>query len=275
MSVFRPGLFAGKVAIVTGGGTGIGRSIATELLHLGCKVVIASRNAERLKAAAEEMKEEGDVTAISCNVRKEEQVKSLIETTLSTYGKVDFMVNNGGGQFISPAENISLKGWNAVIETNLHGTFLCCREAHNQWMKQNGGSIVNMAMNFWQGHPGFVHSSAARAGIDNLTKTLAVEWAASGIRVNCIAPGNVYSDTAAANYTPGLLQSMRTQSPAMRLGTTEEVAGVTCFLLSPASSYVSGITVKIDGGTSLYGSYFTVPDHNKLPVYAWQEKAKL
>lgn len=278
MSVFRAGLFAGSVAIVTGGGTGIGRSIATELLHLGCKVVIASRNVERLEAAAAEMiaerKDGAEIVALSCNVRDEDQVSSLVESTLKRFGKIDFMVNNGGGQFVSPTEDIRLKGWKAVIDTNLNGTFLLCREVYNRWMKENGGAIVNMAMNFYRGYPGLAHSSAARAGIDNLTKTLAVEWAASGVRVNCISPGIIYSDTAAANYPPGVFESARAQIPAMRLGTPEEVSSVVCFLLSPAAAYVSGVTVPIDAGTYVYKSLFDVSDHGKMPTYQWN-KSKL
>eukprot|EP00118_Oscarella_pearsei_P002066 m.9383 g.9383 ORF g.9383 m.9383 type:complete len:281 (+) comp21323_c0_seq1:25-867(+) len=276
MSVFRAGLFAGKVAIVTGGGTGIGRSIATELLHLGCKVVVASRNEERLQTAADEMnkeiprKEGAEVVAQTCNVRHEDQVSNLVESTLKRFGKIDFMINNGGGQFMAPTEEISLKGWKAVVETNLNGTFLCCREVYNQWMKENGGAIVNMSMNFYKGHPGLSHSSAARAGIDNLTKTLAVEWASSGVRVNCISPGIIYSDSAAGNYPDGFFQSLISYIPAMRMGTPEEISGVVCFLLSPAASYVSGINVYIDAATHLYKSHFTVEDHNRLLPYKWQ-----
>ena len=275
MSVFRRGLFDGRVAIVTGGGTGIGRSIATELLHLGCTVVIASRNAQRLRDAADEMRADGGrILAVPCNARRESDVKSLFETTLASYGRLDYVINNGGGQYVSASESITLKGWNAVIETNLQSTFLCCREAYASHMKANGGAIVNMAMNFYNGHPGFLHSSAARAGVDNLTKTLAVEWAASGVRVNCVAPGHVYSATAAANYDPGLFDAMKSKSPAKRLGTPEEVSSVICFLLSPAAAYVTGVTVPIDGGLRLYGSYVSLPDHDRMPVYSWQ-KAKL
>ncbi|ODM97689.1 Peroxisomal trans-2-enoyl-CoA reductase [Orchesella cincta] len=153
MSVFRPGLFKNCVAIVTGGGTGIGRAISYELLTLGAKVVIASRNLERLENAAGELGKIGDVTPIQCNIRKEDEVKALISGTLEKYGKLDFLVNNGGGQFPSPAANISLKGWNAVIETNLTGTYLMMREAYNQWFQENGGSIVNIIADMWRGFP--------------------------------------------------------------------------------------------------------------------------
>ena len=278
MSVFSAGLFSGRVAVVTGGGTGIGRSIVKELLQLGCKVVIASRKEERLTQAANEMRAEikdpSNITAIPCNIRKENEVKSLIQATLETYGTLDFLVNNGGGQFTSPAENITLKGWNAVIETNLTGTFQCCREAYTQWMKHHGGSIVNIIVNHFNGFPGFLHSGAARAGVGNMTKTLAVEWASSGVRINSVAPGTIYSDTAVANYPAGeaLFEHARNTVPVKRLGTVEEVSSVVMFLLSPGAAYITGETVRVDGGASLYVSGWPLVEHEKMPAYQWQEE---
>ncbi|XP_062518425.1 peroxisomal trans-2-enoyl-CoA reductase-like [Corticium candelabrum] len=277
MSVFRSGLFSGRVAIVTGGGTGIGRSITRELLHLGCRVVIASRKAERLQAAASEMgaeiKDSSSITAIPCNIRKEDDVKSLMESTLRTYGKLDFLVNNGGGQFYCPAENISLKGWHAVIETNLTGTFQCCREAYNQWMKDHGGSIVNIIVNYFNGFPGLMHSGAARAAVDNMSRSLAVEWASSGVRINSIAPGTIFSETAVANYPNGemLFERARSIAPAKRLGTVEEVSAAVMFLLSPAAAYITGESLRVDGGTALFTTTWPIDDHDRLPTYRWQE----
>ena len=151
------------------------------------------------------------------------------------------MVRVGGGQFPSPAASIRTKGWNAVIETNLTGTFLCCREAYAAWMGSHGGAIVNIIAIVHDGFPGMAHTGAARAGVDNITKSLAVEWAPSGIRINAVAPGIIYSDTAAANYAdPSYMTGTAPLIPAKRLGTVEEVSGCVAFLLSPAASYITG-----------------------------------
>ncbi|XP_073490514.1 peroxisomal trans-2-enoyl-CoA reductase-like isoform X2 [Aquarana catesbeiana] len=236
-SVFLPGLFGDKVAIVTGGGTGIGKAIAGELLGLGCNVVIASRKLDRLKEAAKDLVSRispanpSSVTALQCNIRREEEVESLVEATLKQYGRIDFLVNNGGGQFPSPTEAISAKGWNAVIETNLTGTFYCCKAVYNAWMREHGGAIVNIVAGMWNGFPGMSHTGAARAAVDNLTKSLAIEWAHSGVRINSVAP----------------------------------ISAMVCFLLSPAASFISGETVKVDAGQSLYRSHWEVPDHNRWP----------
>lgn len=277
-SVFRPGLFNGKVAIVTGGATGIGKTITEELIFLGCKVMIASRNEERLQKAAEEMKtmipssSSAAIDHIQCNIRKEEQVKNLISTTISKFGKLDFLVNNGGGQFPSLASSISVKGWNAVIETNLTGTFLMCREAYNQWMSEHGGAIVNIIADMWRGFPTMSHTGAARAGVDNITKSLSIEWAQDGVRINSVAPGSsIYSETAAANYSdPEIFNRILPVLPTKRFGTTEEVSAAVCFLLSPAAAFITGETLKVDGGGSLYSTVYEIPEHNNLPAYTWR-----
>ncbi|XP_071505508.1 peroxisomal trans-2-enoyl-CoA reductase-like [Diadema antillarum] len=280
-SVFRSGLFSNKVAIVTGGGTGLGRAITKELLFLGCKVVIASRKVDRLQKAAEKLNAllpkgtTASIQTMKCNIRQEEEVKSLMRATVEQFGKIDFLVNNGGGQFPSPLEDISMKGWNAVIDTNLTGTFLCCREAFQAWMGEHGGAIVNIIVDLWKGFPMMGHTSAARAGIENLTKTAAVEWAPYGIRINSVAPGTVYGKEAAEHYgTEEIFKLAIPAIPAKRLGTPEEVSAAVSFLLSPGAAYITGETIKVDGGCSLYrppGNY-TVRDHNNMPAYSWNDE---
>ncbi|XP_077305778.1 peroxisomal trans-2-enoyl-CoA reductase [Lithobates pipiens] len=281
-SVFVPGLFGDKVAIVTGGGTGIGKAIAGELLGLGCNVVIASRKLDRLKEAAEDLvskispENPSAVTALQCNIRREEEVESLVEATLKKYGRIDFLVNNGGGQFPSPSEAISAKGWNAVIDTNLTGTFYCCKAVYNAWMRDHGGAIVNIVADMWKGFPGMSHTGAARAAVDNLTKSLAIEWAHSGIRINSVAPGTIFSPTAAENYESGvsMFKNYIPYIPAKRLGLPEEISPMVCFLLSPAASFITGETVKVDAGQSLYHSHWEVPDHNRWPEAPEGENAE-
>ncbi|XP_068604560.1 peroxisomal trans-2-enoyl-CoA reductase [Brachionichthys hirsutus] len=275
VSVFRPGLFKHKVAIVTGGGTGIGRAISVELLGLGCRVVISSRNAQRLEAAAQEMRQQipggsspASVSALKCNIRNEDEVKALVSAVLERYGRIDFLVNNGGGQFPSPVEDMSSKGWTAVMDTNVNGSFHCCQQVYRAWMKEHGGAIVNIIADMWRGFPGMAHSGAARAAVDNLTKSLAIEWAPSGVRVNAVAPGTIFSRTAMENYKesgPELFKLSVPNVPAKRLGVPEEVSSAVCFLLSPGASFVSGATLRVDAGQSLYRSLWEIPDHSAWP----------
>jgi citronellol/citronellal dehydrogenase len=269
-SVFRADLLAGEVGIITGGGTGIGRCIAHELASLGATVVLSSRKLENLEATCAEIKEDGgSATAIACNVREEDSVRSLIREVIAEHGRIDFIVNNAGGQFACLPEAITTKGWNAVLETNLTGPFLMCREAHTAWMGANGGRIVNIVADFWNGMPMMMHTSAARAGVANLTKSLAVAWAANGIRINSVAPGIIRS-SGLKNYPPPVIQmlkEMKREIPVRRLGTESEVSSAVAWLLSPGAAYVTGETVRVDGASSLYRQLFPTADHDRMAPY--------
>ncbi len=224
---------------------------------------------EKLEVVKGEIEEAGGlVTAVSCNIKVEEDVTRLFDHILAVHGQIHGLVNNAGGQFASPAEYISLKGWTAVVETNLTGTFLMCREAYNRSMNQHGGTIVNMLMDNSRGFPGMAHSAAARAGIENMTKTLAVEWARSGVRINAVAPGLINSsglDNYPEAMRPVIEQTIQ-DTPAKRMGTESEVAATITFLLSPATAYISGESIKIDGAGSLWRKTWLIEDHKNTPI---------
>ena len=248
-SVFRPGLFTGQVVVVTGAGSGIGRCTAHELAALGAHTVLVGRKAEKLAAVADEIRADGgSVEAAACDIREEEAVKALVAQVVATHDRIDGLVNNAGGQFPSPLADISAKGWQAVLQTNLTGGFLMARECYRQSMQQRGGAIVNMLADMWQGMPGMGHSGAARAGMLNFTETAASEWAP--VRVNAVAPGWVASsglDTYPEAMKP-LIRSLPRHVPAGRLATEAEVSAAIAFLLSEAAAFISGTCVRVDGG---------------------------
>ncbi len=249
-SVFAPGLFAHKVLLVTGGGSGIGRCTAHELASLGAHVVLIGRKLEKLHDVAGEIIADGGRASFhSCDIRDEEAVQNTIEAIVLVHGRVDGLVNNAGGQFIAPLETISAKGWEAVVNTNLTGGFLMARECYRQSMKQHGGAIVNIVADIWGSMPNMGHSGAARAGMVSFTETAAAEWAHSGVRVNAVAPGYIAS-SGMDHYPPEagpMLREMRSTVPAGRFGTEAETSAAIAFLLSPAASFISGTVLRVDG----------------------------
>lgn len=249
-SVFAPGLFAGKVVIVTGGGSGIGRCTAHELAALGAHVVLLGRKLEKLQAVAEEIVADGGRCSFhACDIRDEAAVQDVVQAVVATHGPIHGLVNNAGGQYITPLEKISAKGWEAVVATNLTGGFLLARECYLQSMQANGGAIVNIVADIWGSMPGMGHSGAARAGMVSFTETAALEWAKSGVRVNAVAPGYIAS-SGMDHYPPEagpMLREMVGTVPAGRFGNEAETSAGIVFLLSPAASFVSGSVLRIDG----------------------------
>jgi NAD(P)-dependent dehydrogenase (short-subunit alcohol dehydrogenase family) len=260
-SIYAPGLFQGKVALVTGGGSGIGLAIAHELGALGCWVVISGRNEAKLRVAADELTTAG-MTVIwrVCDIREPEQVENLITHILETWGHIDYLVNNAGGQFPAPVEGTSFKGWRAVIDNNLNGTFLVSKVVGERAMlPAANGRIVNIVANMWRGFPGMAHTGAARAGVVNLTQSLAIEWAARGVLVNAIAPGTIRS-SGTDRYDPAFITKAVAATPLKRAGTVADVARAVAYLFSPAGDYITGETLCIDGGARLWGDVWTIPD---------------
>ena len=260
-SILRDDCFSGEIHLVTGGGSGIGRCVAHELASLGAHVIVAGRKQEKLDLVAAEIAEDrGSAETAAFDIRDEEAVASAIKGIVEKHGRLHGLVNNAGGQFPAPLEAISKKGFEAVVANNLTGGFLVMREAYKQSMREHGGAIVNMTADMWRGMPGMGHSGAARAGMVNLTKTAAYEWAAAGVRVNCVAPGWVASSGMDTydGMTKALIPTLKNHVPLGRLATEAEVSSVICFLLSAAASFVTGITVPIDGGAPLGSALFPV-----------------
>jgi citronellol/citronellal dehydrogenase len=262
-SVFRPGLFAGQLLWVTGGGSGIGRCVAHELASLGAHVLISGRKTEKLERVAAEIAEDGGRCSIAAfDIRDEDAVREGVARVIEQHGPVAGLVNNAGGQFPAPLLAISKKGFDAVVANNLTGGFLMMREVFTQCMQERGGAIVNMTADFRNGMPGMGHSGAARAGMSNLTMTAAYEWAHAGVRVNAVAPGWIASsgmDTyggAMRAFIPKLKQHV----PLRRMGVEAEVSSAIVFLLSPAAAFITGITVQIDGAASLGSDIFPLGD---------------
>ena len=260
--VFAPNIFANKVAVVTGGGSGIGLATALEFARLGARVAICGRTAEKLEAAAAQLMQiagTDKVLAATCDIREPSQVEAFVQDLIGDWGHIDILVNNAGGQFPSPAQHITPNGFLAVIRNNLVGTFNMTREVANRSMiPKKGGRVINVIANIYRGFPGMVHTGAARAGVENMTMSLAVEWAQFGILINAVAPGIIIS-SGTAQYPPQLLERGIKETPLKRAATCEEIAASIVFLASPAASFISGATLRIDGAQSLWGHTWEIP----------------
>jgi len=263
--VFRDHLFDGQVALITGGGSGIGRGIADLLASLGAHVVLASRKRERVDQAAAEIRAAGGrASGMAVDVREQDRVQRMIADVQREHGRIDLLVNNAAGNFYAPSESLSANAWKSVIEIDLYGTFFCSQAVLPVMRAQGGGAIVNISMTLhYRGWPLMAHATAAKAGIDALTKTLAVEWARDRVRVNAIAPGPIPTEGVKKAFTPppsadGVIDVFAQQRamddyakrmiPLQRFGSPEDIANMVAFLASPAGAWITGAIMVVDGG---------------------------
>ncbi|MBX3234244.1 MAG: SDR family oxidoreductase [Labilithrix sp.] len=265
-SIFRKGLFDGHVAIVTGGGSGIGYATARSLGELGAKVAICGRNVDKLAAAAARLEARGvAVLHAACDIREPASIEAFVARVGDELGAADILVNNAGGQFPTTAEQVSTRGWEAVVRNNLNGTFFMTQAvAQKHLIPKKRGRIVNVIANIARGFPGMVHTGAARAGVENMTKTLAVEWAQHNVQVNAVAPG-IIRTSGTDQYPPELVEMSRKKTPMKRLGNAGEVAELIVYLASDAAFFVTGECWYIDGGAHLWGDNWTIPDDDPPP----------
>jgi len=274
LKVFAPGLFRGKTALVTGGGRGIGRAIALGFAELGANVVIASRKAEHLEPTQREIEALGvSCLSVPMSIREVEQVDALAAQSYERFGSIDYLINNAGGQFPARPWDISDRGFRAVVDLNLNGTWNMCSRFGKHMAERRSGSIVNIVhvYSFERGAPYFAHSGAARAGVVNLTRTLAYYYARYGVNINALAPGTIatqglYEEEFAKAISNGerpAVEEVEAQQkrdiPAHRLGTPEEVAAMTLFLCSPAARYINGASLIADGG-QYFGNWPEIPE---------------
>jgi citronellol/citronellal dehydrogenase len=255
--LFQPGLLDGQVAIVSGGGSGLGRASALELAALGARVVVCGRRKEPLEETVA-LADGGRVEAHPCDVREEDQVDALVTAVLDRHGNIDVLVNNAGGQYMTPAEDITPKGFRTVIRLNVEGTWLMTHAVATKAMipDARGGKILNVTLSPHHGLPGMAHSSAARAAVENLTRVLSIEWARFGIRLSALAAGHFATDTLKTKYPKPVVEGVAGTVPLQRLGTPEEFAWLVAYLASPGGDYFSGAVLTLDGARdNWFGSW--------------------
>jgi citronellol/citronellal dehydrogenase len=245
--LFNAGLLDGQVALVSGGGSGLGRAAALELAALGAQVVVCGRRSEPLEETA--ARAEGGCSAVACDIREEEQVSELVDAVLARHGRIDLLLNNAGGQYLTPAEEITPKGFRTVIRLNVEGTWLMTHTVATRAMipESRGGKILNVTLSPHHGLPGMAHSSAARAAVENLTRVLSIEWARFGIRLTALAAGHFATETLMTKYPQPVVEGVAGTVPLQRLGTEEEFAWLVAYLASPAGDYFSGAVLTLDG----------------------------
>jgi 2,4-dienoyl-CoA reductase [(3E)-enoyl-CoA-producing], peroxisomal len=259
--IFRPDLLAGQVALVTGGGTGIGLGIASALVAAGAQVAIASRKPEHLEPAAKQLGTDGaKVTAVEVNVREPESVARMVERVVQEHGRLDILVNNAAGNFYAPSATLSPNAWRAVVETDLYGTFFCCQAAYPH-LKARGGRVISISMTLhYRGWPLMAHATAAKAGVDALSRTLALEWARDRITVNVIAPGPIPTEGVKKAFTPagsdgpdlfGMEKYAAESIPLGRWGAPEDIGSMVTYLASPGGNWITGAIMVVDGGAWL------------------------
>ena len=244
--IFRDGLLEGQVAIVSGAGSGLGRETALELTRLGATVVGCGRREEPLAETAELAGERFD--AAPCDIREEDQVAALVDGALERHGRIDLLVNNAGGQYLTPAEDINPKGFRTVMRLNVEGTWLMTHAVATKAMiPAGGGKVVSVTLSPHNGMPGMVHSGAARAAVENMMRTLSVEWARFGIKLNALAAGQFGTDTLLTKYPKQIVDGVAASVPLQRMGEPEELAWLVAYLASPAGDFTSGSVITVDG----------------------------
>jgi citronellol/citronellal dehydrogenase len=268
-SGFAPGLFREKLVVVTGGGSGLGRCIAHELVALGARVALVGRTPEKLARVERELAAEGgEAASFACDVRDEALVVATVTRIAERFGRIHGLVNNAGGQFPSLLRDLSLRGWDAVVANNASASFLVSREVYRQSMETHGGAIVCVGADHELGMPGMGHNGAARAAQANFVQTASVEWAHAGVRVNHVIPGFIASSglDAYPESSAGSLRAAARRIPLKRHGTEAELSAAVVFLLSPMAAYVTGATLRVDGGLhNCVGEFYRVPDHDRAP----------
>ena len=269
-----PDLLAGKTAWITGGGTGLGRAMALRFAELGARVGLSGRKRETLEDTAAAIRAtDGTAEVAPCDVRKPKEVDQVLARLIETLGGVDILVNNAAGNFLCPTEELSPNGFAAIVGIVLNGTFHCTHSAGKHWIDAgSGGVVLNIATTYaWTGSAFVVPSACAKAGVVAMTRSLAVEWARHGIRLNAIAPGPIPTEGAFSRLLPSndLLASRKARIPAGRLGTREELADLAAYLVSDASDWMRGEVVTFDGGEWLRGAG-EFNDLLDLPASAWQ-----